>query len=521
MYPPVRELAVTVGFVILTSSIALADEKITPEQWRADLHQLAETLRTHHPDPFRAVSQSEFNDLVARLNADIPGLTAKQIVVGLAVITAAIQDGHTRLAFPRQHRNVGLELGHTGTPDPKFGSLKFAHLPVDFELFDDGLFVVSATESHKDLLRAQVLQIGKLPADQAMIAVEAVVYKDNAWTAKLLIPDRLGMPEILAAIGISDGPAKTLLKVRMKTGVEQTVELAALPATETLWLQASEADALPAWLIRRDEKFWARYLADDKAMYLQINEINDKSDETMAQFAARTFAMAEKEGAERLVIDLRHNSGGSGSLNRSLLLSILRSDRFNNYGKLFVLTGRNTFSAAQFLVLDLERYANVLFVGEPGGASPTSYGDPKKITLEHSGLTLRVSTIHWHSWLAGEFRDAVAPHIRVEYTSKDFFSARDPVLQAALEFPEPAGVVELCDMLLRQGDVNSAAIILMKYVTDPETADESLEDDLIRLGEAFAEEGDEVNTRYVYLMGAQFYPASQRLRSGLNAWRGD
>ncbi len=76
-------------------------------------------------------------------------------------------------------------------------------------------------------------------------------------------------------------------------------------------------------------------------------------------------------------------------------------------------------------------------------------------------------------------------------------------------------------MLLRQGAVNSAAIILLKYVTDPETADDSLEDDLIRLGEAFAEEGDEVNTRYVYLMGAQFYPASQRLRIGLNAWQGD
>ena len=44
------------------------------------------------------------------------------------------------------------------------------------------------------------------------------------------------------------------------------------------------------------------------------------------------------------------------------------SERF---GRLLVLIGGSTFSAAQTLVNQLERYTDACFVGEPSGSPPT------------------------------------------------------------------------------------------------------------------------------------------------------
>lgn len=62
-------------------------------------------------------------------------------------------------------------------------------------------------------------------------------------------------------------------------------------------------------------------------------------------------------------------------------MALLASEHVNQYGNLYVLIGRNTFSAAQSLVNDLEQYANVIFVGDCTGANPSQYGDPNKIRL--------------------------------------------------------------------------------------------------------------------------------------------
>ena len=64
--------------------------------------------------------------------------------------------------------------------------------------------------------------------------------------------------------------------------------------------------------------------------------------------------------------------------------------------KLFTIIGRSTWSATQFLVNEMEKYTNTLFVGEPTGGKVNSYGDSRKIILPNSGITVRVSTLWWH-----------------------------------------------------------------------------------------------------------------------------
>ncbi len=512
-------VALSIFAALLCAGNITAAEVLTSEQWREDLNQLSQSVLEHHPDPFDSISEADFEQSITQLRIDLDSLTDKEIIVRMVAITAALRDGHTRLAIPEQYPEQGTELGHTGTADPKDKRLQFSRLPVAFGLFDDGLFVIAATDAQQSLLGTKVERIGSMSADAAVDAVGSVAFGDNKWTRRLLIPGLLGMPEVLDALNITDTSEAAELSIHNSDGQVVSVLLHAGDTMGQSWISAEKNR--PLWRSRPNDKYWSHYFDDGQSMYIQINEINNEKDSTLASFMTATMTTAAANQARRLVIDLRNNSGGSGSFNRSVILAVLRDNQVNQYGHLYALIGRRTFSAAQFLVMDLERYARVIFVGEPTGGSPTSFGDPKKIILSNSGLTLRVSTIHWHSYLAAEFRDAIPPHLRVSYSSTDYFGGLDPVLNEAMTHAAPESIVELCASLLRKGNVNSAAIILLKHMTDPQTAGDSIESELAELGEQFVLDGDTRNARYVFMMGAEFFPRSERFRAEMQELQQD
>jgi hypothetical protein len=122
------------------------------------------------------------------------------------------------------------------------------------------------------------------------------------------------------------------------------------------------------------------------------------------------------------------------SLNRPLVHHLIRSDRVNQWGKLFVITGRCTFSAAMNLAVDLERHTRALFVGEHTGARPNHYGENVEIVLPHSGLRCTASALWWQYSQPGDDRPWIAPDIAAPLWSKDYAANRDPALDAALRY---------------------------------------------------------------------------------------
>src|SRR3954452_24964879 len=100
------------------------------------------------------------------------------------------------------------------------------------------------------------------------------------------------------------------------------------------------------------------------------------------------FQFIEDNAIERLVIYLRKNDGGNNFLNRALVHGLIRCDKVNRNGHLFVLIGRRTFSAAMCCAVDIERSSQVIFVGEPTGSSPNHVGENTPITLPCSKLRL-------------------------------------------------------------------------------------------------------------------------------------
>src|SRR5262249_56582981 len=206
---------------------------------------------------------------------------------------------------------------------------------------------------------------------------------------------------VLHAAGLIKAADRVTLTVRGASGAERDIEIAAdskeveiwntLPAPAS-WATFASTLAHPPLYVRHMDKFaWFEYLPEQKAVYFQFNSVRNGNDETLAQFTERLTKFIDEHEVEKLVIDLRWNNGGNTFVGQPLLLALIANKKVNQQGKLFVITGRRTYSAAQNVATYIERYTNATFVGEPTGSSPNFVGEEAPVTLPYSKVMANVS----------------------------------------------------------------------------------------------------------------------------------
>jgi len=492
-----------------------AQERVLDDDaWRADITSVADAIHEFHPRPFRTTSAEDFQQRYDALLEDVPELSGREVIVRLATLVALIDDGHTRLALPRQHPDIGLEFGHTPTPGPEHASLELPQLPLMFEKFADGIFVVAARADLADLIGSRLVAIDDTDAEAAFAAVQAVTYAENEQLEALMGADRLTLPDVLAALGVSHSEKELTLTLANSDGAQVQRVISPIKPGEFAWSDAFADGIVQLRHKHPDRKFWSEYVSDGNFVYMQMDEIAD-DDVPLAAFVSSTLQTAVERDA-RLIIDIRNNFGGSGGLNKTLVMSIIQNNDLNQYERTYVLIGRRTFSAAQMLVNELEQYTRVTFVGEPTGSRPDHYGDPKNVRLENSGLTLRVSRLHWSSYTAFDERESTRPDFLVEWSSEDYFAGRDP----ALEFAVSSRDMDLKQLLrspLARGDLAQIGRYLLDAKRAPDTYANDFSDLLLELGVEFEEAGDKDSASFAYRVGLFFYPEQEKLSAALAA----
>lgn len=510
-------ISITSLLVVLSFSCTAvaADERVlTDAAWREDVETAVITIRDLHPRPFRSIDKSTFDAAYSKLIDDLPEMSDKEIIVGLAALVALVDDGHTRLSLPREHPEIGLEFGHTATPEPEHLALRFKQLPLAFEQFEDGVYVVAANSGYARLIGHRVAAVDSTPIAEAMEAVRAITFAENGQLDALMGADRLSLPEALMALGVTHSVEAVVLELVDENDVVGRVSVKPLPTGALEWTAAFAGKPTPLRLRRPEEKFWSEYIDDGHFIYMQMDEIAD-GDIPLAEFVVNTLDEAVRKNA-RLVIDVRNNFGGSGGLNKTLVTSIIRNESLNQYDRTFVLIGKRTFSAAQMLVNELEQYTRVTFVGEPTGSRPDHFGDPRKVRLKHSGLTLRVSRLHWSSYTAFDERESTNPDFVAKWTSKDYFSGDDPGLNLALSL-KSVSLKALLRGAFERSDMEQVA----RYTLESKLSADSYRDDfstvLLELGDEF-EAADQTETAdLAYQVGLYFYPDDKGLKSALES----
>ncbi|MGH7581468.1 MAG: tetratricopeptide repeat protein [Gemmatimonadales bacterium] len=502
----------------LVGSLALPGVRLDPQtatdrppdsafvrQWREDLAYLARELPRRHKNLFHSMRREQFDSALAALDRKLPSLARHQVIVELARLVARVGDGHTNVAPTR---------------DPRIG---FRTYPVKLYFFKDGLFVRSAAREQADLIGAKVVRIGRMTAAQAYEAVRELIGRDNEMNARYFAPFLLVMPEVLHAIGAIDEPGNAPLLLE-QAGARTVAVLrpsgtaAMMPsdtdvswAAEAGWVDMRGVDGArtPLWL-RGSPRDHLRfeYLPGSRTAYVQLNRVGDEPDESIAAFAARLRAFVDSGAVDRLVLDLRLNRGGDGTLNQPLILSLIRSPKLEGPGRLFVLIGRGTFSAAQFLVHDLEEYTDAVFVGEPTGGRPNSYGDSRRITLPNSGITVRASIFYWQRTHPLDTRQWKGPDVAAELTSRDYRTNVDPAMREVLAYqPEPSLAERMRDAFTA-GDSAGALALHLAYKSDPRHAYADTELELNVLGYELLRQGRQGQAIVVLQLNTADHPGS-------------
>ena len=119
-----------------------------------------------------------------------------------------------------------------------------------------------------------------------------------------------------------------------------------------------------------------------------------------------------------------------------LINGLIRRDKLNQPGKLFVIIGRYTFSAAINVAASLNANTNAIFVGEPTPTGPNFTGESNVITLPYSRLAASISNLYWQNTWTMDTRPWIAPLLYVPVTFDAYKSRRDPALEAILAYPD-------------------------------------------------------------------------------------
>nr|HEX4314591.1 hypothetical protein [Kofleriaceae bacterium] len=368
--------------------------------WRDDLDTLVAQL-LEHPRPFFHADETAWRADAQRLRDAIPRLDDVHVVTGLVHLAAALGDSHTRL-FPSQDQLY----------------------PVRFLGFEDGIYVAGGDAS---AVGHRVTAIDHKPIAGVIATATTLVAAENDAYVASQIPLLLENPAILAGLDLassSDGKAVVSLDGAPDLTLVPGKGVAlAPPKTLPLHLQGPNQLA-----------YWNKYDDANHLLYLAYNACeDDKREQPFAQFAAATLAYADQHRVDRFVIDLRNNTGGNSEILNPLVDGL--ASRPALAGRVFALIGRTTFSSAVIAASRLSTRLHATLVGAPTGGNPNGYGEIKVFTLPHSKLVGQVSS---KLFADPSFHGtSIPPDIAVHVTADDWFSGRDPYLDAVLAAPVP------------------------------------------------------------------------------------
>ncbi|GAA3600036.1 S41 family peptidase [Flavivirga amylovorans] len=391
---------------------------ITREKtWTKDISYLEKRINELHYSPYHGISKTELSKEILKLKTNIVSLSDEQIIVELMKIIGSLGNGHN-LIIPTS---------------PNKGALK--KLPVQFYQFNDGLFIVDAEKGFEQWIGYKVELIENTPIEIALQKTNSVNARDNDMQTLWLGPYYLGLPDVLKGLEIVKNSNQVILTLSDVKGKSQKVTM-----NPVVWsfsdfpkMPKLKDNEQPIFLSKTENPYWSKLIRENNSIYVQFNAVTQKKTQSLKDFNIELRSQISKNNTQNLILDLRHNHGGNGSILTPMLKTIINFEVMNPNGKIFVLIGRETFSAAQNLLTDITKYTNPIIVGEPSGSKPNHIGEAGWFKLPYSGLTGLISTQFHQTSKAEDNRKWIAPHIPVSLSSTDYFNGNDKAFNIILE----------------------------------------------------------------------------------------
>lgn len=427
------------------SSVAASAEKRTLRDARLED---IETVRTQYlpremaySPATRALAEAQLD----RLEQDAGNLSEPEFKVGLAIVGALTDNAHS-----------GLRLR-----DP--AARAFARLPLRLLWMPDALIVARATGPAADLAGARVLKVeGRAP--EALLETSKILLGGNDAGRKHWLNEWIESAGILHALGLAKSPDRITMKLRLPNGktVSRTVAMIPVselsPSAETArlwspepvpseehWATALGSDELPLYLRDANAPFRWVALEELDALYIQFRWNDDDDSFSIAEFLDEVKTEIAERRPASLIVDHRFNTGG----NILKTLDFMRGLPDTVDGHSYLLVGPYTFSAGMVSAAAFKKHGGdrVTVVGDGLGDRLHFWSEGAMIELPNSRYSFRYTNGQFNLGHGCTGEPAcmddlypidvngadLVPEIRTPLTAADYFSGRDPAMNAVVK----------------------------------------------------------------------------------------
>lgn len=381
-----RVFLVFLSFLWVSGAFSQSAEsnKLTTEQWKEDITYFLNEMPKVHINPFHTTSKETFEKFAYDLIKRMPAMNDNEILTEITKMTAMISDGHTAMnMFGFHDRNIQ-------------SAINLHIFPLRFYLFPDGLYVIAAAPQYKLLKGSKILKINGKSIEEVLNKIKPIVPRDNEYSLKSNIPYYLVIPEFLSGLGIIKDINEMEVTAATQDGKKEAVKISSIEIRNIDHSpELSDNKGLPLYMRNDEKNYWFEYLGESKTLYINYKRVLIDSSESPENFCKRIKECVISNDIDKTVIDIRDNGGGNNGTCQPFVNLISDNPKINRLGKLFIIIGRKTFSAASYLTTKLEFNTKAIFIGEPTGASPNHYGDNRPLILPNSKLEIRLSSIYW------------------------------------------------------------------------------------------------------------------------------
>jgi hypothetical protein len=271
---------------------------------------------------------------------------------------------------------------------------------------------------------------------QIIDSLSTLIAIDNHSQVKNQLPRMITWTQILEYFGFADHRGLELTVVDHQG--EQIIESFNLPGIDGEVLTV-KPDSIPFGFRDQKSYFNHRYFPAENLYFIQYNRCWSREMEeaygtgasalfmpSFKEFEKEVMQVLRKETIDKLVFDIRFNSGGNSSQGTAFIRRILKK-KLKGEGELYLVIGRRTFSSAIINAMDFMENPEVISVGEETGGKPNHYGEVKRFVLPESRLVVNYSTKFFT--LVDEDVPSLVPDLPAPISFDQYMRGVDPALE--------------------------------------------------------------------------------------------
>lgn len=416
-------LLILLSFVIISCSSTTTNnnEKLELTKWQSDIRYFQEELEFSHPDLFFQISKQEYHKQINELYESSAEMEDYEIIIELARITSMMVKGRDA------HTAVSL-----------FGTNYFHYFPIVAMWFSDGLYVFGAKSKYKKAVGSKLVKIENTSIENVQAKISDYISHSNEMWAKRNGPKYMIISELLYKIGITNDIKKANFVFEDKEGNTFSIEITANNNGKVDFIPLFDnKDKLPlCYQFKKSKYYWFEYIEDKETLYVRYDKCIEMESQSFEEFTNELFDFVDNNLIDKLVLDIRHNRGGSSEIIWPFINKLQEYPSLNKEDKFFVIISRDTFSSGVFACVYLDNKTEATFIGEPTGGRPTGrFGQSSNsFELPNYGVFVSCSAKYFDLSVFMNVEDTPSfmPDITIELSSDDFFSLKDPLLDYIL-----------------------------------------------------------------------------------------